>query len=133
MTYATVIGCHSETLYPSYGNRHYEFVSNGMAAVFIRLPIANKLIMPGIMNQALSLSHAPAVRASRALRAVNVRNLCVRAISLARRKSLTIAAISATLSVAGVALASNPLTYSAAMAALGAVYVATEHQEGGEL
>ena len=85
------------------------------------------------MNQALSLSHAPAVRASRALRAVNVRNLCVRAISLARRKSLTIAAISATLSVAGVALASNPLTYSAAMAALGAVYVATEHQEGGEL
>ena len=132
MTYATVIGCHSETLYPSYGNRHYEFVSNGMAAVFISLPIANKLIMPGIMNQALSLSHAPAVRASRALRAIDVRKMCACAISLARRKSVTFATISAALSVAGVALASNPLTYSAALVALGFVYIATEYQEGGD-
>lgn len=85
------------------------------------------------MNQALSLGHVPAVRASRALRAVDVRKMCVRAISLAHRKSLTIAAISATLSVAGVTLASDPLTYSAALAALGFVHIATEHQEGGEL
>lgn len=84
------------------------------------------------MNQALSLGHAPAVRASRALRAVNVRKMCARAISLARRKSVTLAAISATLSVAGVALASNPLTYSEAIVALGFVYIATEYQEGGE-
>ena len=84
------------------------------------------------MNQALSLGHAPAVRASRALRAVNVRKMCARAISLARRKSLTLAAISATLSVAGVAVNSDPLTYSAALAALGFVYIATEYQEGGE-
>lgn len=85
------------------------------------------------MNQTISLGHAPAVRTSRALRAVNVRKMCVRAISLARRKSLTIAAISAALSVAGVTLGSDPLTYSAALAALGAAYVATECQEGGEL
>lgn len=85
------------------------------------------------MNQTITMGHAPAVRASRALRAVNVRKMCVRAISLARRKSVTLAAISATLSVVGVALASNPLTYSAAMAALGAAFVATECQEGGEL
>lgn len=84
------------------------------------------------MNQALSLGHAPAVRASRALRAINVQGMCVRAISLARRKSLTLAAISAALSVAGVVLASDPLTYSAAIVALGFVYVATECQEGGE-
>lgn len=84
------------------------------------------------MNQELSLGHAPAVPSSRALRAVNVRKMCVRAISLARPKSVTLAAISATLSVAGVALASNPLTYSAALAAIGFVYIATEFQEGGE-
>lgn len=84
------------------------------------------------MNQTISLGHAPAVRASRALRSVNVRKMCARAISLARRKSLTLAAISATLSVVGVAVASNPLTYSAALVAIGAAYVATECQEGGE-
>lgn len=85
------------------------------------------------MNQTISMGHAPAVRASRALRAVNVRKMCARAISLARRKSVSLAVISATLSVVGVAVASNPLTYSAALAALGAAYVATECQEGGEL
>lgn len=83
------------------------------------------------MNQALSLGHAPAVRASRALRAIDVRKMCVRAISLARRKSVTIAAISTALSVAGVALASNPLTYSAALAALGFVRLADSGQKGG--
>lgn len=84
------------------------------------------------MNQALSLGHAPAIRASRALRAIDVRKMCARAISLARRKSVTLAAISAVLSVAGVALASDPLTYSAAISALGFAYIATETQEGGE-
>lgn len=85
------------------------------------------------MNQALSLGHVPAVRASRALRAIDVRKMCARAFSLTRRKSVTLAVISATLSVAGVALASDPLTYSAALGALGFVYIATELQEGGEL
>lgn len=85
------------------------------------------------MQNALTLQgHAPAVRASRALRAINVRKMCARAISLARRKSVTFAAISAALSVAGVALASDPLTYSAALSALGSVYIATEHQKGGD-
>lgn len=84
------------------------------------------------MNQTITMGHAPAVRASRALRSVNVRKMCARAISLARRKSVSLAAISATLSVVGVAVASNPLTYSAALVAIGAAYVATECQEGGE-
>ncbi len=85
------------------------------------------------MNQTIILQgHAPAVRASRALRAIDVREMCASAISLARRKSVTLAAISATLSVSGVALASDPLTYSAALAALGFVYIATELQEGGD-
>lgn len=84
------------------------------------------------MNQTISLGHAPAVRASRALRAVNVRKMCARAVSLARRKSLTLAAISATLSVVGVAVASNPLTYSAAFVALGFVRLADSSQKGGD-
>lgn len=86
------------------------------------------------MQNALTLQgHAPSVRASRALRAVNVRKMCARAISLGRRKSVTLAAISAVLSVAGVALASNPLTYSAALVALGFVRLADSGQKGGEL
>lgn len=85
------------------------------------------------MQNALTLQgHAPAVRASRALRSVNVRKMCAHAISLARRKSLTLAAISATLSVVGVAVASNPLTYSAAFVALGFVRLADSSQKGGE-
>lgn len=84
------------------------------------------------MNQALSLGHVSAFRSSRALRAIDVRKMCARAISLARRKSVTLAAISAALSVSGVALASDPLTYSAALAALGFVYIANCVQKGGE-
>lgn len=85
------------------------------------------------MNQTITMGHTPAVRASRALRAVNVRKMCARAISLARRKSVTLAAISATLSVVGVALDSNPLTYTAAFVAIGFVRLADSGQKGGEL
>lgn len=83
------------------------------------------------MQNALILL-GPAPRASRALRTVNVREMCVRAISLARRKSVTLAVISAVLSVIGIALGSDPLTYAAGFTALGFVYVATECQKGGE-
>ena len=82
------------------------------------------------MNQTISLGHAP--RASRALRAVNVRKMCARAISLARRKSVTLAVISAALSVAGIALGSDPLTYVAGFAALGFVRLADSGQKGGD-
>lgn len=83
------------------------------------------------MQNALTLQgHAPAPRASRALRAVSVRKMCSRAISLARRKSLTLAVISAALSVAGIALGSDPLTYAAGFAALALVWLA--NKEGGE-
>lgn len=89
------------------------------------------------MNQALSLGHVPAAASvrtlrSRALPAVNVRKMCVRAISLTRRKSLTLAVISAAVTYAGVLLGSDPLTYSAALAALGAVGLANCGQKGGE-
>ena len=84
------------------------------------------------MNQALSLGHAPAVRASRTLRAVNVREMCVRAISLARRKSVTLAVISAASCYAGALLDYDPLTYTAAFVALGFVRLAHCGQKGGE-
>lgn len=85
------------------------------------------------MQSTITMGHAPAVRASRALRAIDVREMCVRAISLARSKSVTIAAISAALSVAGVTLGSDPLTYSAALSALGFVRLADSGQKGGGL
>lgn len=65
--------------------------------------------------------------------AVNVLETVSAAGTSLKRHSVAIAAISAVLSVAGVALGSDPLTYSAALSALGAAYVATECQEGGEL
>lgn len=78
------------------------------------------------------MGYAPAVRASRALRAVNVREMCVRAISLARRKSVTLAAISATTCYTGALLGYDPLTYTAALVALGFVRLADCGQKGGE-
>jgi len=84
------------------------------------------------MNQALSMGHAPAVRASRALRVVNVRKMCARAISLARRKSVTLAVISAASCYAGALLGYDPLTYTAAFVALGFVRLADSTPKGGE-
>lgn len=84
------------------------------------------------MNQTISLGHAPAVRASRALRPVNVRKMCSRAFALMRRKSVTLAAISALLSVIGIAFGSDPLTYVAGFAALGFVRLADSGQKGGD-
>ncbi len=84
------------------------------------------------MNQALSMGHAPAPRASRALRAVNVRKMCARAISLARRKSVTLAVISAASCYAGALLGYDPLTYTAAFVALGFVRLADSGQKGGD-
>ena len=75
-------------------------------------------------------SMTPAVRASRALRAVNVRKMCVRAISLARRKSLTLAVISAAACYAGALLGSDPITFTAAFVALGFARLAC--RKGGE-
>ena len=86
------------------------------------------------MQNALTLQgHAPAVRASRALRAINVRKMCARAISLARRKSVTLAVMSAVALYAGIALGSELFTCSAAFAALGFVRLALQTEKGGEL
>ena len=85
------------------------------------------------MNQALLMGHVPAVRASRALRTVDVREMCVRALSLARRKSVTLAVISATTCYTGALVGHDPMTYTAAFAALGFVGLANSTQKGGEL
>lgn len=85
------------------------------------------------MQNALTLQgYTPAVRASRALRALNVRKMCARAISLARRKSVTLAAISAATCYAGALLGYDPLTYTAAFVALGFVRLVASTQKGGE-
>lgn len=68
------------------------------------------------------MGHAPSVRASRALRPVNVRKMCVRALSLARCKSLTLAAISAALVITGAGLGNLLLTSVSAVVALAALY-----------
>ena len=83
------------------------------------------------------MGHAPAVASvrtfrSRALRAVNVRKMCGRSVSLARRKFLTIAAISAISCYAGALLGYDPLTYTAAFVALGFVRLADSGQKGGD-
>lgn len=82
------------------------------------------------MNALTLQGHAPA---SRALRATNLRKMCVRAISLARRKSLTLAVISAASCYAGALLGYDPLTYTAAFVALGFVRFADSTPKGGEL
>lgn len=85
------------------------------------------------MQKALTLQgQAPAVRASRALRAINVRKMCVSALTLVRRQSLTFAAISAASCYAGALIECNPLTYAAAFTALGFVRLAGSAQKGGE-
>lgn len=83
------------------------------------------------MNQTITMGYTPAVRASRALRTVNVRKMYVSAILLARRKSLTLAVISAAACYVSSLLGNDPLTYSAAFIALGFVGLADSTPKGG--
>jgi hypothetical protein len=76
-------------------------------------------------------SMTPTVRISRALRAINVRKMCTSAISLARRKSLTLAAISAASCYAGVILGCDALAFTAAFASLGFLLVSDKCKKGG--
>lgn len=71
--------------------------------------------------------------ASRALRTADVRKMCIRALALARRKSLTLAVISAASCYAGALLGYDPLSYTAAFVALGFVRFADSTPKGGEL
>lgn len=84
------------------------------------------------MNQTITMGQAPSVRASRALRSIDVRKMCVRALALARRKSVTLTVISTIAVYGGLILGSDPLTYTSAAAALGFVYLADSTQKGGE-
>lgn len=84
------------------------------------------------MQNTITMGHAPAVRASRALRTVNVREMCVRALSIARSKSVTLAVISAATCYAGALIGHDPMTYTAAFVALGFVALANSTRKGGE-
>lgn len=77
-------------------------------------------------------SMTPTVRISRALRAINVRKMCVSAIALVRRQSLTIASISAASCYAGVILGCDALAFTAAFASLGFAWLADKYRKGGE-
>ena len=65
--------------------------------------------------------------------AVNVSETVSAAGAFLKRHSVAIGVMSAMASLTGVAVGSDPLTYSAAFAALGAAYLTTETQEGGAL
>lgn len=84
------------------------------------------------MNQTITMGYTPAVRASRALCAVNVRKMCVRVLYLARRKSLTLAVISTAACYVSSLLGNDPLTYTAAFVALGFIGLADSTPKGGE-
>lgn len=65
--------------------------------------------------------------------AVNVPETVSAAGAFLKRHSMAIGVMSAVASVAGVAVGSDPVTFTAAFAALEAAYLATETQEGGEI
>ena len=64
--------------------------------------------------------------------AVNVPETVCAAGAFLKRHSVAIGVMSAVVSVAGVVVGSDPITFTAAFAALGAAYLTTEAQEGGE-
>lgn len=84
------------------------------------------------MQSTITMGHAPAVRASRALRAINVRKMCARAISLARRQSTTLACVAAAVSYTGVLADCDILAYAAAFATLGFINLGLSDKKGGE-
>ena len=84
------------------------------------------------MQTKITMGNKPTVRASRALRPVNVRRMCVRALELARRKSLTLAVISTLAVFAGVILGNEPLICISALVAFGFLYLADNTKKGGE-
>lgn len=84
------------------------------------------------MDQTITMGHAPAVRASRALPRIDVRKACIRTISIIRRHAATLAVMSAVALYAGIALGSEFLTCSAALAALGFVRLALTAEKGGD-
>ena len=65
--------------------------------------------------------------------AVNVPETVSVAGAFLKRHSVAVGVMSAVASLAGVALGSDLITYTAAFTALGAAYLTTEAQEGGEL
>lgn len=65
--------------------------------------------------------------------AVNVLETVSAAGAFLKRHSMAVGVMSAVASLAGVAVGSDPITFTAAFATLGAAYLTTEAQEGGEL
>lgn len=84
------------------------------------------------MQATITPGNSPSIRASRALRSVNVRRMCVRALALARRNPLTLAVISAIATYTGVLIGNDPLTYASAFVALGFICLADSSRKGGD-
>ena len=84
------------------------------------------------MNQTITLGHAPALRASRALRSINVRRMCVRTLALARRFSLALAIIFTVISYVGILFGSEIFYCLTAVIALSFVCLADSTQKGGK-
>lgn len=67
-----------------------------------------------------------------AITRLDVRKACAKALAFARRKSVTLLIISTAAVYAGIIFGSDILTYTAALAALGAVSLALSATKGGE-
>lgn len=84
------------------------------------------------MNQTITMGRRPAVGASRALPRIDVRKACVRTLEVVRRQSVTLTLLCTAAAYTGVLLGSDPLAYSAAVAALGFVRLTLSDRKGGE-
>lgn len=78
------------------------------------------------------MGNAPAIRASRALRSINVWRMCLRALALARRFSLTLSIVFSIFSYVGI-LFDYKMFYSLTGAiALCFVWLADSTKKGGD-
>ena len=83
------------------------------------------------MQSTITLGNSPAIRASRALRAIDVRRMCVRAIALVRRFSLALASIFTIITYTGILFCTEVFHYLTATIALGFICLADSTQKGG--
>lgn len=84
------------------------------------------------MNQTISMGNTPAIRASRALRYSNVRNLCNSARELAKRYAMAEAICSTVISYLGILISSEFITCLAASAALTFIHLYDSSKKGGK-
>lgn len=83
------------------------------------------------MQSSITIGHVPAGSASRAQFRAVMRKVSLSTLNLLLRKAVTIAAISAAVTYAGIFLGSDAITFSAAFSALAAVKLANSSRKGG--